>query len=818
MRRSRTTAALRGALTGLVAAALLGCPPSGGSRIGDANGDGRFDDKDLGTVLAILTSNDTDPNPASGPALADVARPCGGPLDEMDMRRLRASLAAAAFQPPLAVDSQCHEGGEIGQIAPNVVKEPALLASIDEGFARVADQVPGFAGAWVEDGSLVVALQKQEQLPAALEALAAVFGTDLPEEPAVYKPAEFAFRDLMDWNTSAGEAFYHPDVTTLEIDERANRVKLGLSNLASRPEISNLLTNLGIPPAAVIFDERQPVPDLALVDELRTFTRPLRGGVEIGGSGTCTMSLVVRRGGVNGFLTNSHCTAVKGAPDSGNHFQPNVVSSTNFVGVEMADSNYWSGGLCPASLCTSSDAAYMQVNAGVTGRRGVIRKDFFDSKVTTENGVSFVGQNLRKVGRTTGLSVGEVEATCVTTVNTANDMKFCQDRVEGGGSGPGDSGSPVYRHVKPSGTEVSMHGILWGGPPNEPEFWFTPMGAVETALGAIDTRLGEEPPQVTITNPTHGSSLGAGNTFPLTLTASFFDFEDGLECALCEVVWVSDVDGPLGTSTVVNGQATLGVELLWPGGRWIYATASDNTGAQATDAVYVVTSNSDPSVQIVKPGWNENIVAGNAYILEGTSFDTELFSPLPCASLQWSSPGIGAFQPSGCMAPVIFQTPGDYMVTLTGTDPANGTDTDQALVHVVPGPSSGPPTVTILSPLGPAIQLTALQLLSAYGNDPDDQSPIQYEWVLRAPTSYLRNDIDPSHILGSSGGVTEVWLADSTGSDEANSSASFWLPSNHLIPVSCTHIDMEVEVRATDANAQTGQPDVRQLVYLGPPC
>ena len=68
---------------------------------------------------------------------------------------------------------------------------------------------------------------------------------------------------------------------------------------------------------------------------------------------------------------------------------------------------------------------------------------------------------------------------------------MCQSRV-GRVSGTnkltdnGDSGSPVFS-ILPTGSQASLHGILWGGPDDGSSFVFSPMSMIEQELGDLTT-------------------------------------------------------------------------------------------------------------------------------------------------------------------------------------------------------------------------------------------------------------------------------------------------------------------------------------------
>jgi hypothetical protein len=95
-----------------------------------------------------------------------------------------------------------------------------------------------------------------------------------------------------------------------------------------------------------------------------------------------------------------------------------------------------------------------------------------------------LGDQLNKIGRTSGWTSGPVTRTCVdTNVTSTNVTMLCQHMVAAT-SIPGDSGSPVFRALP--GDNVALAGILWGGPTDNSSFVVSPLEAVESELGAFD--------------------------------------------------------------------------------------------------------------------------------------------------------------------------------------------------------------------------------------------------------------------------------------------------------------------------------------------
>ena len=228
--------------------------------------------------------------------------------------------------------------------------------------------------------------------------------------------------------------------------------------------------------------------------------RPVMGGVQLqigsASGGTCTYGLTATRNGVSGFITNSHCTRTQGGVEGTQYAQPLFANDdANTIATEAADPSYFTGGVCPASTrCRYSDSAFAERSAG--GSRAVVRNDIGSltwdgsSRFYVVNERSpFVGLALRKVGRTTGHTVGQVESTCADFRQSGtNILMLCQADATYSSAG-GDSGSPIFRTTGCTVNGVSdvcadVYGLHWGGGGA-----FSPIANIQRSgeLGPLDT-------------------------------------------------------------------------------------------------------------------------------------------------------------------------------------------------------------------------------------------------------------------------------------------------------------------------------------------
>jgi hypothetical protein len=352
--------------------------------------------------------------------------------------------------------------------------------TVDDLFKGVADRNPRFGGMFVdeeEDVLYVYSVDPSEAAAAvAEEAVTAVFGEAQPARRVQILPARYGFRELKEWHDRLSpDALAMSGVVMTDIDDRNNRLTVGVESLDSRTAVEDKLVELGVPPEAVEVVE---TPGVALENSLRDRHRPLVGGLQIafqrsGSTLLCTEGFNAVRAGIAGYVTNSHCTAIQGGVQGTVHHQPTIaLLNANRIGVETVDPGYWIGAPCPAGRrCRRSDSSFARRDAAVTASQGRIARTAVGSFAW--NGTStfrivreadpLVGQVVTKVGRTTGRTAGVVQQTCANfNVLNTNITQLCQSRASYL-SNPGDSGSPVFRIVNvPALNDVALGGIHWG--------------------------------------------------------------------------------------------------------------------------------------------------------------------------------------------------------------------------------------------------------------------------------------------------------------------------------------------------------------------
>ncbi|MEN3048582.1 MAG: Ig-like domain-containing protein [Candidatus Caldarchaeales archaeon] len=411
------------------------------------------------------------------------------------------------------------------------------IDNLDELFEAISSRVPGFAGLHYRDGALVISLARPEPAVANVEtmqlaSLAEVVRLSevaelVREGRYVVETVRYSFAQLARWRQAVlSDGRLAGIMTAIDIDEVNNRLFVGVSSPEHVETARRILSELGVPQDGYSVRHLVIEPMVGLRDRVR----PVIGGLQIAFSSyLCTLGFIAIRNGVPGYVTNDHCTNVRGQVDGTNHYQP-TVATNNLIGQETVDPPFFTGSPCPPGYrCRYSDAAFGALQSGVPYSLGRIARTaglgslniVGEWRIVGEAWSSVAGQVLNKVGRTTGWTQGsviqgEVYRTCAdVVVSGTNILMLCQYIVSTGvgGVGPGDSGSPVFRIIDSSAGTVELHGILWGGDSAGTLFVFSPISQVEQELGSLETFQPEQPtPSITVVSPNGGETWTIGET------------------------------------------------------------------------------------------------------------------------------------------------------------------------------------------------------------------------------------------------------------------------------------------------------------------
>ncbi len=316
------------------------------------------------------------------------------------------------------------------------------------------------------------------------------------------RQARYTIPELARWRTAADAAFALRGVVTTVLDERANRVAIGITRETSARAVLAFLRERGVPEGAVVITTTQ-VPVAQQATTVGSRARPLEGGraIGVGGVGGCTLGFTAfNLYGDEGFVTNSHCSTTFAGYDTTNYTQ----GDTTVIGVEDVDFSFRSFTGCPSGFtCRRADANFVSYSgtdafevrhiARTTGWLGSLTIDAADPRFRiVATGTIVSGSWADKVGATTGWTYGFLDDTCINmrhTMMTMTQLLLCQNTVSGYGdvaqlTAAGDSGSPWFSWQNfPYGSDVTLLGIHHSGLPNQA--YFSPFQGIQSDVGTL---------------------------------------------------------------------------------------------------------------------------------------------------------------------------------------------------------------------------------------------------------------------------------------------------------------------------------------------
>lgn len=201
-------------------------------------------------------------------------------------------------------------------------------------------------------------------------------------------------------------------------------------------------------------------------------------------------------------------------------------------------------------------------------------------------------------------------------------------------------------------------------------------------------------PTLAILEPTAGAELTLNRQ--VFLIAEARDLEEGTP----SVAWSSDVDGVLGSSSVISPIFTTS------GPRVLTVVATDNRAESISKTVTVNVVNTPPDPFLAGPG---GAIPATAQVLFlggasdpndpnefGQSFGTGVVT---CDRIGWSvsAPDVLVGASSGCQVAATFNEPGLRTITLTATDIHGGSTNLDMLVSVGPPPPNPAPIIASMS-------------------------------------------------------------------------------------------------------------------------
>ena len=381
--------------------------------------------------------------------------------------------------------------------------------TVDDQYRQVGARVPEFGGLYLGDAGPIIVLTRSEALASARAAINEVFGSKFEERyrAAAWQsvPGAYSYIALGNWRDMLTRSVLRGvnGVSSTGLDQKRNRVRVGVTTDAGLLVVQAALAQLTIPSAAVIIEMEQP--DRSLQGTLNDRERPAAAGyVIVSSNNVCTMGPIATVSGnfTEYFLTASHCTAVQAFDDGGSTYQP-FVSTANFIGQEFRDTHEHPED-CLVTVCIYADAALVQCEsvsfcnftqiartlfpAGPGQGSGSLELDpqqpsfeIFNVEGYHGSAPPMVNDRIDKVGATTGWTYGDVLDTCRNTAVGANKMLLCQVRVRAL-AGEGDSGAPAWGGSGLFGIVPLFHGIVASGNQSGTEYSYSPMTAIYQEL------------------------------------------------------------------------------------------------------------------------------------------------------------------------------------------------------------------------------------------------------------------------------------------------------------------------------------------------
>lgn len=412
----------------------------------------------------------------------------------------------------------------------------------EQAFRNLAEQVPGFAGFYFDEHGVLAVLLTDLGHGASARAALAPFVHQLgiergrggrPAPRVVLQQARYSFQQLSEWRERVREPLFALDaVVLLDLDERDNRLFIGLSNESARAATEARLRELGIPSAAYTAGAVTPpmplgtaqattaAPALSGCGQLDAYCRPLMGGYKItyfrDVERRCTIGFTALAAGQPRFVTASHCSQHEWSTDYTAYHQPEAYSQ---VGTEVSDPRGWTCDFLGTWKCRYSDANLVQpsvdIEVGYIGRPTALQSITVNAStprfVIAGKRDASAGERVYVVGHSTGLHTGTVQKTCTEYKGKIYDewglptnswhRVLCSDVADYNSVG-GDSGGPVFLWDGVS-NEVTLVGTNYARNSVYDHAFFNPISGIQKDLGALEVRAPEHR-----TTPSTGSDDG----------------------------------------------------------------------------------------------------------------------------------------------------------------------------------------------------------------------------------------------------------------------------------------------------------------------
>ncbi|MDH4044373.1 MAG: hypothetical protein OEW06_07935 [Gemmatimonadota bacterium] len=134
----------------------------------------------------------------------------------------------------------------------------------DEYLAKMADRIPGYAGFYVRDGTLVLRVKGGVVDAARATAVRQALRADpdagrfqhltrlLDEAPVQFEPSRYDARELWGFRVLASQRVFRNGVHRLDLDETRGVIRLGIASAGDMEEVAARVAAAGIPSDAVV--------------------------------------------------------------------------------------------------------------------------------------------------------------------------------------------------------------------------------------------------------------------------------------------------------------------------------------------------------------------------------------------------------------------------------------------------------------------------------------------------------------------------------------------------------------------------------------
>jgi hypothetical protein len=381
---------------------------------------------------------------------------------------------------------------------------------IEDEILKMEKFVPGLGGVFSENGVLVVYAPASAAPTEVMSGLASASpflsldantrGRIARGEGIEIRPSRYPFSQLVAWTETSAVLFAVKGVSWTDADERLNKLTVSVTDDRYRADVLRIALSLGIPSDAINISV---APSERASVGLRDQWSQTGSGIQITNfnSQLCSIGWNVHRGGSDpetseeGFITAGHCaTGQPGLGVTGPMYQPVTSTYPNYRIGYITQNPSWnvSDTACTnagVSYCARVDAMYVKYDDYSVSLKRVPYTGTDPGTNSNPSGTSvagwwtsisnsyylpWVGDNVDKVGRTTGWTRGTLSATCANTRVTEESpysdyMVLCADKVSNASAGQGDSGGPVFvpqttQPLLPVGVLISAGGSLTGTP------------------------------------------------------------------------------------------------------------------------------------------------------------------------------------------------------------------------------------------------------------------------------------------------------------------------------------------------------------------